>query len=424
METICAPAQAVRLPPGVTRTAADPVAEQLQQIDNGHLPIFDLAQWTRDIRDDLGNVKPAPHSRFDIPWGRLIYEYFTALPLEELTRRYNFQAINDAICGTTNNCTGMRDFGTDTRMLDLTAAQFEQAYGYFFSGYDASGRKTGAYPLLEPVAEAQAEKGSPLGPKVRGRINVNYAPWWVLDGLPVLPDGPVGTNLAIPPAPQTQSLYPLAGLPVPELWSGYLDPAAYNQPNPEHDPAARLLSDALFDPGNPNAGAGTKLYEYLPSVSPTLAKYMVSYRDTQPGFVTMGALADLVWGITVPEINTKGDGNTAYTLPDDNYKTLEQVRWYSYLKTSGNENTRVRPYAYLGWLQFVAPLVRVQDWATVRNHAFTIYASVGDTTDPRLPMWMRKQVTVDRTACLYKDELPQKVTETLPIAYQNAVDDK
>ena len=40
------------------------------------------------------------------------------------------------------------------------------------------------------------------------------------------------------------------------------------------------------------------------------------------------------------------------------------------------------------------------------------------------PVTVRTQVTVDRTRCLYDpNELPERITETLPISYYNAMDD-
>ncbi|HSW47069.1 MAG TPA: hypothetical protein VLM89_16010 [Phycisphaerae bacterium] len=397
-ETLCVPARATRVPPGVNRNGL----EQLQQLDNGHLPIFDTAQWTRDVRDDAGNVKGAPQSRLDQPWGQLIWNYFTALPLEELTRRYDFDAMETRYrdiygAGTNPQLAGL---GNNTRMVGLAGSEYERVYSVLFP----------YYPLMDPVSEAAAETGSPLGPKVRGRINVNYAPWWVLDGLPVLPDGLLGTNSAIP----TNSVYPLAGLPVIELATDQLDPQAYLGGSPPYDPAAKRLLEMLFDPGNAAAG---KMIDYLPSVSPTLARYMVSYREnrpvdglnagsTQPGIVNLGHMCNVVAAIPL-------------TLSSPSVtKTLGELR----LHVVNPGNNAVKPHAYLGWLQFVAPLVRLEDWATVKNHVFTVFATVGDNSDP--PMWMRKQMTVDRTACLYKSELPQKITETPPIAYQNAVDDK
>ena len=64
---------------------------------------------------------------------------------------------------------------------------------------------------------------------------------------------------------------------------------------------------------------------------------------------------------------------------------------------------------------------RLQDWARVKNHVFTIYSTVRDTSVP--PVTLRTQVTVDRTRCLYTNDLPARISEIEPIGYYNAVND-
>jgi hypothetical protein len=92
------------------------------------------------------------------------------------------------------------------------------------------------------------------------------------------------------------------------------------------------------------------------------------------------------------------------------------------LQDSSDPATEVRPYTYLGFLQLVAPLVRLQDWATVKSHVFTVYSTIGDTVEP--PVWLRSQVTIDRTNCLYSNDPPRRVAETEPISYYNVIADQ
>ena len=76
----------------------------------------------------------------------------------------------------------------------------------------------------------------------------------------------------------------------------------------------------------------------------------------------------------------------------------------------------------MGYLQFVAPLVRIRDWVTAKNHVYTVYVTVQKTTEPTVRL--RAQVTVDRTRCLYTSALPERVSEITPIDYYNAVNDQ
>jgi thiamine pyrophosphate-dependent acetolactate synthase large subunit-like protein len=46
----------------------------------------------------------------------------------------------------------------------------------------------------------------------------------------------------------------------------------------------------------------------------------------------------------------------------------------------------------MGFAQMIAPVVRLQDWATVKSHVYTVYNLVGDDNDT----WLRSQTTLDR----------------------------
>lgn len=388
---------------------------QLQQVDNGHLPVFDTGQNTTDLtyKNVAGNEDP--QGRLSQPWGRLVYEYFTALPMEELVRPLPLETLN----------AGAAD---GTRLTD--APDYPASYSVVFAA--RSGGTNGPLQASYPRMDLAEGATSLLGPKVSGRINVNLAPWWVLDGLPTLPDALPGDNNAIP----TKATGALAGLPVVELQSERLDPPGYALSERAGVAFVRAMIDEAYNVDNPPSPL-TKPNAPplgLPSLSANLARHMVGYRENrslqdsngnvmtpatntsgEPGFVSVGALFDVITSIKL-SVHTDEDGGKTKT------DTIGNLRRYQYLGTASDLGTAVRPFAYVGYLQLVAPMVRLQDWATVKSHVFTIYAGIGDAAAGQ-PIWLRTQVTVDRTRCLYSNDLPERITETAPIGYYNAVDD-
>lgn len=98
-----------------------------QKIDNGRMPIFDQSQPA---------VAAAGPVDLNVPWGQLIFDYFTAVPL--------------------NN-----------RYLDPVATPFDSGDG------DTYG------PHLMPTVDQG-------GMRVHGRVDLNAAPWTVLAGLPMI----------------------------------------------------------------------------------------------------------------------------------------------------------------------------------------------------------------------------------------------
>ncbi len=247
----------------------------------------------------------------------------------------------------------------------------------------------------------------------------------------MLPDSgpePVGTNTVYP-----YNNGPLTGLPVVELLGSRLDPndATFTA---NHTPFGQALQNLLIDPVDANHRA--------PTVSATLARYMVSSRERRevdglrvfvdndtttwsPGFNTIGELCDLVFSFAeVSPLKTLKNGDVENTLiatlnnPVDSPNALSVVRNYYYSDADGK--TRY-PFAYLGFLQAVAPVVRLQDWATVKSHVYTVYSNISTDTEPRIQL--RSQVTVDRTRCLYSNDLPERITELAPTSYYNAIED-
>jgi hypothetical protein len=287
-----------------------------------------------------------------------VFDYFTALPLETLSLVFSNPSV-------------VKPY------IDLYTEAFPDS------------------PLIEPVSTAS---GTVFGGRVHGRLNINFAPWWLLDGLPAIPDA---WNPAWPLSPSS--------VPVPQILRDRLDPLG-----PTIRPGQSLMT-MLFD--EPSASPAPPLNE--PSISPIMAKAIVAYRERRPvdtltlastpphyGCTSVGNLIDLITRLPM-DIGVAGATD------------FSSVRLYH----TGVE----RPYAYLGFLQLVTPLVRLQDWATVKSHVFTIYTLVGDPgnqDDPGDDVWLRSQATVDRTRCLYSNDLPAVITETPPISYYNVVNDQ
>ena len=359
-----------------TRNVISPILNdpgQLQVLDNGHMPIFDYGQICLDKDDN--DINTPPQGRLDVPWGQVIFDYFTALPQEELFRTYDLTPIG---------------LGNSVRPVDLISdkAAYDLAYANLF----------GYYPVNEAV---NTDSGTTIGPKARGRVSANFAPWWVLDGLPVLPDFYDTANFV----PGT-----LDELPVSEIYSGELDPATYVA----KERAGALFMDKLMD----ESSNGERPVGF-DSIGPDFAKYMVSYREKRavdgfdagngggdPGFVTVGSLCNVVTAIPIV---------AEYLGASTPALTLGQLR--AWVASDGT-----RPFSYLGYLQLVAPIVRLQDWVTVKNHVFTVYNLVGDTNVP--PIQMRTQETVDRTRCLYTADLPERFAVQEPVSYKDVTTDQ
>ncbi len=373
---------------------------QMRQVDNGHLPLFDDIETIDDsqIVMDLARGQ----GRLNVPWGQLIYEYFTALPLEELVR--------DGV--------PLASVGGGLGELVASAA-YDSDYAALFPGY----------PIVEPV---EVGGDTTVGPRVRGRININFAPWWVLDGMPMMFDDYLDTaNLQANPdqialSLPVRELFARTGGPPLDQPGSALNIADLN--NAATRPGERFL-DLLVDDFNQDATYGTALPtpSGFTDMGPDLAKYLVSYREpvlsasgskriprqaagsspisrawegtnTVPGFATVGEIADVLAGITVKA--EKGS-----TL-EGNLLALRDA-------TLSND----KPFAYLGYLHLVAPMVRLQDWATTRSHVYTIYSTVGSSG-----VTFRSQVTVDRSRCLYSNDLPVRIAESEPISYFNTLD--
>ncbi|MBN1488564.1 MAG: hypothetical protein JXA69_01500 [Phycisphaerae bacterium] len=336
--------QAAEKPPD--SNAANAVA-QMKRIDNGHMPVFAVDQRCKDADPGIAA------GRLNQPWGQLVYDYFTALPLEELVRPIDLSGPPLYLAA-------------DAQFIDaakIPAADYDRAWNHLFAGY----------PVVERVDLPGGDVT--IGPRVRGRININFASWWVLDGLPVLPD--------FAPPPVGTPYNPLAYLPTDDLVGK--TPAA---PTEITSATVGLVDGGVMDFGptvSPKLAQAIALYRELRNV-PRVPSGTIAVATTEgPGFPTVGKLANVI-GMALKL--------GPYDAPPPSYTYLEAV----------------------------APLVRLTDWATVKNHAYTLYATIGDSSSPQV--WIHTQTTVDRTRCMYTFDEPKAVSEILPLGYYNAIADQ
>ena len=109
-------------------------ADASKQIDNGRMPVFDVGGAHHADPTDVRYGRPnVPGELPNLPWGQLVFDYFTALPL--------------------------------------------QSYGPYV---DPKNPEAGVSLTAPPRVDQE-------GLRVHGRINLNAAPWRVLAGLPLMP---------------------------------------------------------------------------------------------------------------------------------------------------------------------------------------------------------------------------------------------
>lgn len=287
---------------------SDATGTEQYALDNGRMPVFDTLNlhhvppaegeganpWqSTTVDDDWEAYRPG--EPMHLPWGQLLFDYFTALPLD-----------NDGP----------------------------------YRGAPATGNQ------VDPAAQARVDMG---GLRVHGRININAAPWSVMQGLPLVPmdrfdygataDHPVYTALknALPHLD-------LNGAPVADDESGVLGRrramaiTAYRE--------VRNVMDVIGGGQTEDYGVGTTSR---------------GWNDTDPelrrgtGFLSVGELANV----------RHSDAGDVFRL--DNGIVTQNV-----LNVTANH-----PY-----LDAVAELVSLGDWVTVRSHVFTIYGTVRGETEP------------------------------------------
>jgi hypothetical protein len=322
------------------------ITGQFDQIDNGRIPVFDVQPYRDSTpRESSGfaNLRGQIESAEMLPWGQFVFDYFTAIPYE--------------IC-------------PENTMGDPTCQ----------SSYEQDRLSN-----LPPVDQE--------GMRVRGRININAAPWQVLAGLPMLraedfPDafedeiseglravrgsqGALGENLAKAIVAYREGRDSWGGM------SGGVDVGQYEQ--------AR----------NP--------YEDIPDPS------TVEFRPRRGfGFLTVGELLNVRHTDRPEELRM----DAGVVDPD----------------VTANQSEALYERA-------VANVVALDDWVTTRSHVFTIYgvirgahAPLPASTDPDYDAKLRSfneanqkairfQSTVDRLPMIFGSRQPVRIGSRITGGY-------
>jgi hypothetical protein len=251
------PASALMLNPpggGTYEPKSDILIQHVEQVDNGRIPLFDAgtkspAPWGRHYAHHLppslfkpwdptgtnpnGTDKALPGDLNTLPWGQLLFDYFTALPLSN---------------------GGPYDLDPDGIPLSL--------------------------PDLPRVDQG--------GLRVHGRININAAPWKVLSGLPLVPLNNIPPAFQAKIAAALPSPDPAVAQPIgPELAQAI---ASYRDARAITDPAGANAT-GNYDDGSPPFGPAGNVETYgrgWTNPSPMVR------RGT--GFMSLGELANVRHG--------------------------------------------------------------------------------------------------------------------------------
>jgi len=275
-----------------------------QQIDNGRMPVFDQSKLAQD---------PGAPFALSLPWGQLLFEYLTALPLS-----------NQYDAGAT------------------------------FAGGDPETWKSALMPTVDQN-----------GVRVHGRIDLNSAPWPVLEGLPLVP----AEAIPSPFRTKIQTLLGLSdtdstgiGFPLAQSIVAYRE--ARQVEGATHDfGTSRLRSD----------GGGGPL----------------------TGFLSVGELANVR--------NPLGGGSPVYDID------------LGVIGTPADED----------FVKAAAVLVALGDWVTTRSHVFTVYGTLRGSGSKSLvdQKALRFQETVDRMPSMFSGSLPRRIGQRTVGSYNDARSD-
>lgn len=335
-------------------------------IENGRLPVFD-AEFDDSFRPQtnprLANNPAWPHYRpgelYHLPWGQLIFDYFTALPL------YNKGPFED---------------------VDPNVG-------------------------LDPAAQPKVDLD---GLRVHGRMNIDAAPWKALEGVPKVP----ANRLAdLPPALRQKiidfaQLNPTDSRPIgPELAKAIV---AYRE--------AREICKALPGQSGQSCGDTTGDYGDYTCVHPITGQTTTCGRGNDindptfrrgRGFLTVGELAN----VRHPNAReVQGAIPAAYQFNDFSPYRIDAgvLDWDP---TYPNPTTPSIDY-FQDYVAAVANLVAIGDWLTVKSHVFTVYASIrGEALNnpqsqtERDDRALRLQETVDRLPMFLGQPSPTRIGE-------------
>jgi hypothetical protein len=388
---------------GVTNTfdstpAALPINDA-EQIDNGRMPVFDIGQRsTNDQRFySAHHVSPsatqlgAPGNLDTLPWGQLVFDYFTALPLSNPGPYVDVEPGPEVVV---------------------------------------------ALPDSKPRVDLD-------GLRVHGRININAAPWKVLAGLPFVPVEKIPVAFK---AEMRRSL----GFVKEAAAANWRNPTAADL-DVLDDQAARIgpeLAQAIVAyrevrplPGSgPNSFTGN-YYDGMPNVPPILpvttpTAYARGSNPAAPvspmarrgtGFMTVGELAN---------VRHYGAQTINPPLPLGFPKSFYRIDGGVMGVDPNNANTE-------NFVDAVAALVALGDWVAVRSQVFTVYGVLRgeeDQTiidpDPSAPPTqaelrardvdsraLRFQETIDRLPTFLGEPMPSRIGDRTLTRYTDAHND-
>ncbi len=309
--------------------AEDNITYAQIQVDNGRMPVFDLGEplpgggrlYAHHL-DPTTTAANVPGGVETLPWGQLVFDYFTALPLSSK--------------GPYWNPDGTRTYDDPIR------------------------------PIAGPDSIPRVDLN---GLRVHGQINLNAAPWKVLSGLPMVPADRI-------PAPFQQRVKQFAELPAYCL-GGSNDglPCVDNGDcsGGECREAAGILGEPLaqaivayrelraitdFSIGAVTGDYGDVAGGHGWTMTPTTVGAPAARRG--PGFLSVGELLNLRHPAAATTIDPV-TGNTVSKSRIDNY-ALDRP-----------PGTPLVPPDYV---EAIAKVMALGDWVTVRSHVFTVYGTL------------------------------------------------
>lgn len=345
------------------------------EIDNGRMPVFDKAR--------LHHVDPSltlpglPGDVDSLPWGQLVFDYFTAVPL---TNPGPYRAAED----------------------DIYNPEWQ--------------------PGTDPAAKPRVDLD---GLRVHGQINLNAAPWRVLQGLPLVPMEQI--------------------------------PAAFRA---KIRNAVGLVSATAADPLNPGPSDLNALDNEAATLGRELARAIVAYRD-QTGQVDLADLTQWATGnygsgdpanpALDPAVSSRrwdadeaefrrGSGfltigelaNVRHrdAKVDPMFQPIRGFTGYSTYRVDGGVTTAA-DVVHQDYVSAIALLVSLNDWVTVRSQVFTVYGTIRGDLDWSNPDFtalpanvqtravledadaraIRFQETIDRLPTWLGERLPRRIGE-------------
>jgi hypothetical protein len=328
------------------------------QVDNGRMPVFDvgaagIGAWA-PYQFSLHHMQPwatdlnHQGTELNLPWGQLIFDYFTALPLAG-GGPYRPEPV----------CHGGPNHGRGCR----TAA-------------DCSG---GTCPAFTPGRAQSQPRVDRNGLRVHGRIDINAAPWTVLSGLPLMTD-----NRFAPSVRGKLALF-----------------ASFHrvcEGGPDHGRVCTTDGDCSGGTCPPAAAIG-----------PELAQAIVAYREQRsvqasgdygepPNVSTGFTVFSRDWSATDARIR-RGTGfltvgelaNVRHPAPTNPFYDIEL------------QNLSAAAPATPDFLAAVSGLAALGDWVTTRSDVATVYGVVRGAPDQDFAEELAGLSPADRDTLLQQD---------------------